>query len=182
MHYRIYPGSSPSELAKKFGAITWELMNILRENFPSKVSLVQENIERCAPFYVPMSSAEETRRMLSCILSIKDEVRPMTLDEVEDVAWTMGHAASLKDYRSLSACLDLINSDRISPVDTLKAVSLYRDCLIEIADSNDMRQLQSNKRLACAILMRLDQLEEERQATEGIPANRNRMNEDEHLS
>ena len=60
-----------------------------------------------------MSSSEETRRMLSCILSIKEEARQITIDEVEDVAWTMNHAARLNDYRSLSACLDLLNTERI---------------------------------------------------------------------
>ena len=47
MHYRIYAGRQPSDLVKRFGAITWELVNILKENFPSKVSVVQENIELC---------------------------------------------------------------------------------------------------------------------------------------
>ena len=74
-HYRIYAGQNPSDLVKQFGAITWELVNILKENFPSKVSLMQEHIEKCAPFYVPMSTSEEIRRMLSCILSIKEEAR-----------------------------------------------------------------------------------------------------------
>jgi len=87
MHFRIHAGgAAPSELVRQFGAITWELVNILKENFPSKVTLVQENIDKCAPFYVPISNSEATRRMLSCILSIKDEARPLTVDEVEDVA------------------------------------------------------------------------------------------------
>lgn len=119
MYYRIYKGSDPAPLVKQFGAITWELVNILKENFPSKVSLVQENIEMCAPYYVQMTSSEEIRRMLSCILSIKEEARAMTLDEVEDVAWTMNHSAMLKEYRSLSACLDLLTSERIDPRDFL---------------------------------------------------------------
>ena len=74
-HFRIYAGVNPSDLTKKFGAITWELVNILKENFPSKVRLVQENIELCTPHYTQMTASEETRRMLSCILSIKEEAR-----------------------------------------------------------------------------------------------------------
>ena len=94
VHYRIHSGpNQPSDLQKRFGVISWELVNILKENFPSKVTLVQENIEKCAPFYVPMSPSEETRRMLSCILSIREEARALTIDEVEDVAWAMNYAA-----------------------------------------------------------------------------------------
>ena len=78
--------------------------------------------------------------MLSCILSIKEEVRGLTLDEVEDVAWTMDHAARTKDYRSLSACLDILNSDRIDPRDlTYSMVSSYRGSLAHILDSDDPR-------------------------------------------
>ena len=51
--------------------------------------------------------------MLSCILSVKEEMRMLTKDEVEDVVWTMDFACKIKDNRSLSACLDLLNSDRI---------------------------------------------------------------------
>ncbi len=40
-----------------------------------------------------MSPSEETRRMLSCILSIREEARALTIDEVEDVAWAMNYAA-----------------------------------------------------------------------------------------
>ena len=80
--------------------------------------------------------------MLSCILSIKEEVRGLTIDEVEDVAWTMDHAARLKDYRSLSACLDILNSDRIDPRDLIFSMKgTYRESLRQTIDSDDPRQL-----------------------------------------
>lgn len=132
---------NPSDLTKKFGAITWELVNILKENFPSKVKLVQENIELCAPHYTQMTASEETRRMLSCILSIKEEARQVTIDEVEDVVWTMQHAAKLKDYRSLSACLDLLNTQRIGQRDFLHCLMPHRETLSAILSSEDPRQL-----------------------------------------
>lgn len=145
MHFKIHSGpQDPSDLQKRFGAITWELVNILKENFPSKVTLVKENIDRCAPFYVQMSASEETRRMLSCILSIKEEARALTTDEVEDVAWAMEYAASFKEYRSLSACLDLLNSERIMPTDLLSCLTPYKDSLVFTTESEDPRQLQSN--------------------------------------
>lgn len=101
-------------MTKRFGAITWELVNILKENFPSKVQLEQENIKNCAPFYMPLSTSELTRRMLSCILSMREEARALTIDEVEDVVWVMDYAANLKEYRSLSACLDLLHGTRVT--------------------------------------------------------------------
>ena len=61
--------------------------------------------------------------MLSCILSIKQEARQITIDEVEDVAWTMDHAAKFKDYRSLSAYLDILVSDRIDARDFLNCMA-----------------------------------------------------------
>ena len=79
--------------------------------------------------------------MLSCILSIKEEARQMTIDEVEDVAWTMEYAAKMKDYRSLSACLDLLNSERIDARDFLVCVMPYRDSLVETVHTEDPRQM-----------------------------------------
>ena len=113
-YFRIYSGNAPTELHRQFGAIVWELVNILKENFPSKVQLTQENIELCAPEYIPMSQSEEIRRQLSCILSIKEESRILTLDEAEDVVCTMDFAEKIKDYRSMSTCLELLNSDKLS--------------------------------------------------------------------
>jgi hypothetical protein len=54
-YFRIYSGYALGEEEKRFAAITWELFNILKENFPSKVSLRQENIEKCAPVFVPLT-------------------------------------------------------------------------------------------------------------------------------
>ena len=157
MHYRIYAGTNPSDLTKQFGAITWELVNILKENFPSKVRLVQENIDLCAPYYTQMTTSEETRRMLSCILSIKEEARQITIDEVEDVVWTMQHSAKLKDYRSLSACLDILNTERIDQRDFLQCLQpTYRETLTSVLNNEDPRQLQSNIRQAQIILSKLE--------------------------
>ena len=79
--------------------------------------------------------------MLSCILSIKEEVRALTLDEVEDVAWTMDYATAVKDYRSLSACLDLLNGDRIDSRDFALCLMPYRESLLKTVLSEDPRQL-----------------------------------------
>lgn len=165
MHYKIHTGrdfNPPSDLTKQFGAITWELLNILKENFPSKVQLEHENIEKCAPFYMLLSTSELTRRMLSCILSMREEARALTTDEVEDVTWVMDYAARLKEYRSLSACLDLLQGTRVSDADFLHCLRPYRDTLLHILESEDPRQLQSNQRIVHAILQKFDLAEEDR--------------------
>ena len=139
VHFRLYSGQQPSELHRQFGAIVWELVNILKENFPSKISLNQENIELCAPEYIPMSTSEEIRRQLSCILSIKDENRGLTLDEAEDVVCTMEFAEKIKDYRSLRSCLELLNSDRIAELDLLQCLRGSLQSLGRIMESQDPR-------------------------------------------
>jgi hypothetical protein len=37
--FRVYQGSDLGDEEKQFAAITWEVLNIIKENFPSKVSL-----------------------------------------------------------------------------------------------------------------------------------------------
>lgn len=158
-HFKIHSGGynqqEPSELVKQFGSIIWELLNILRENFPSKVRITQEGIERCAPYYVPMQQSEEVRRMLSCILSIKEEMRMLTRDELEDVVWTMDFAQKIKDNRSLSACLDLINGDRVDRDDFTVCVVDQESCMDTlraiVQSADDPLQIQSNIRLATVI-------------------------------
>lgn len=68
---------------------------MLKENFPSKIHLFQERLELCSPQYIPLSKSEELRRQVSCILSLKEEERPLTHDEIEDVFYTLQVAESL---------------------------------------------------------------------------------------
>jgi ABC-type phosphate transport system auxiliary subunit len=55
-----------------------------------------------------MSMQEELRRQISCLRSIKDEERPLTLDELEDAWYILQFAEKVHDSRSQSICLDLI--------------------------------------------------------------------------
>ena len=86
-----------------------------------------------------MSTSEEIRRQLSCILSIKDENRGLTLDEAEDVVCTMEFAEKIKDYRSLRSCLELLNSDRIAELDLLQCLRGSLQSLGRIMESQDPR-------------------------------------------
>ena len=86
-----------------------------------------------------MSQSEEIRRQLSCILSIKEESRILTLDEAEDVVCTMDFAEKIKDFRSMSICLELLNSDKLSDADLMQSLGGWIPSLIRIMDSKDPR-------------------------------------------
>jgi hypothetical protein len=43
-YYRLHSGIQPSEEIKRYVALAWEILNILREHFPSKLLLFQENL------------------------------------------------------------------------------------------------------------------------------------------
>jgi len=50
-YFKIHYGQDPSDDVKRFGARAWDTLSILKENFPSKVHLHQENLDSCRPFY-----------------------------------------------------------------------------------------------------------------------------------
>jgi len=78
-----------SQEEKRFASISWEVLNILKENFPSKILLFQENLDLCKPVYLPLPSSEELRRQISCIMSLREDNRSLTLDELEDLWHTL---------------------------------------------------------------------------------------------
>ena len=88
----------------------------MKEHFPSKVFLHQDNLEQCKPCYVPMSTSEELRRQTSCLRSIKDEERILTLDELEDAWYILQFAEKVHDSRSQNLCLDLIVQYASAPI------------------------------------------------------------------
>ena len=108
-YFRVHSGVQVSQLEKRFASIAWEILNIIKENFPSKVLLFQENLDLCRPEYLPLSSSEEIRRQISCIMSLREDNRSLTLDEIEDVWYTLSFAEKLSDNKSMSTCLDLLN-------------------------------------------------------------------------
>lgn len=71
--FRVYSGETPPDDVKSFACIIWECLNILRENYPSKVDLAEENLGHCAPIFKNVSAREVIRRQLSCVISRKEE-------------------------------------------------------------------------------------------------------------
>lgn len=76
---------------------------------------------------MPLQQSEELRRQLSCLMSIKEEDRYLTVDEFEDAWHTLSFAEKVNDQRSLNTCLDILNSQvnnwyavkNIANIDTL---------------------------------------------------------------
>ncbi len=57
---------------------------------------------------MPLTPGEELRRQLSCLLSIKEEQRRLTADEMDEVWHTIGVAEGLRDSRTVGICLEII--------------------------------------------------------------------------
>ena len=63
-YFKIHVNTKPPEDIKKFAVIAWEVLNILKENFPSHIHLYQENLEYCEPFYKAVTVKEELRYLI----------------------------------------------------------------------------------------------------------------------
>lgn len=103
-YYRIYHGAIPSEEVKAFGGIAWEVMNILKEHFPSKIHIYQENLEVCEPFYKPLTAKEEIRRQVSCIEARKQQQGLLSIDELEDVWTVLDTSIKATDFKTQTLC------------------------------------------------------------------------------
>jgi hypothetical protein len=60
---------------------------------------------------VQLTQSEELRRQLSCVLSIRDEDRQLTPDEVEDTLQTMDFAEKMSDFRAVNTCLEIFTTE-----------------------------------------------------------------------
>lgn len=79
----------------------------MKENFPSKIFLYQEGLEQIMPS-LSISTAEELRRQISCMISMKDENKQLVKDEIEDVWHILLFAERLNDHKAIAHCLELI--------------------------------------------------------------------------
>ena len=103
-YFRIYYGVDPNEEVKQFGAISWEIMNILKEYFPSKIHIYQENLDMCEPYYKPLSNKEEVRRQISWIESRKEQGTLFTIDELEDLWSVLESSVKLGEFKTQIIC------------------------------------------------------------------------------
>jgi hypothetical protein len=61
-YFKLHSGYELSTEDKNFATIAWEVFNILKENFPSKIYLSQENLDLCKPVFIQLTPGEELRR------------------------------------------------------------------------------------------------------------------------
>ncbi|CAI2359357.1 unnamed protein product [Moneuplotes crassus] len=107
-YYRIYHGINPSEDVKIFGGIAWEVMNILKEHFPSKIHIYQENLEICDPYYKPLTTKEEVRRQASCLEARKETQYLLTVDELEDLWAVLDTSIKINDFKIQTNLLETL--------------------------------------------------------------------------
>ena len=96
-------------------------------------------------------------------------IQMYTQDEIEDIVCTLEFAEKLNDFRAVNTCLDILcqplrssnqysNSSSVSQINSssFKLSSLIKvDTLERIRANNDVRQLQSNKKHAEELLLRM---------------------------
>ena len=120
----------------------------MKENFPSKIFLSQDNLDQCKPLYQSLSPTEELRRQLSCLLSLRDEGRLLwTTDEIEDLWHTLQFAEKLNDAKGINTCLEMLAAQIAVNKDILRVID-KGECIIRIANKSDYNALSSNKYLA----------------------------------
>ena len=61
-YFRIFSGEATSDETKVFANLVWEVFQILKSHFPSKIILFEENLELCQPYYSPLRKGEILRR------------------------------------------------------------------------------------------------------------------------
>jgi len=170
-YFKLHINTKPPEDVKKFAAITWEVLNILKENFPSHLHLYQENLECCEPFYKPMNPKEELRyffkitvmkrRQLSCLLSKQDSSKTLLQEEIDDVWYLLEACYRVKEIKGITTCLEILDSANHCPEPILKQNAEEQNIklLNEIIGNEEMLEADTateiNKTLAKKILLKI---------------------------
>ncbi|CAD8043798.1 unnamed protein product [Paramecium primaurelia] len=105
----------------------WDCLCILKENFPSKLELYQENIDE---FNLNEWENELLRRQLNN-LNNRQSNEPLTKDEIEDVFAILNIAQQLQNIKGQEICLNLLN--QVQPFFLQTLSQSYLDQLEQIA-------------------------------------------------
>eukprot|EP00357_Protocruzia_adherens_P007084 CAMPEP_0114983084 /NCGR_PEP_ID=MMETSP0216-20121206/6496_1 /TAXON_ID=223996 /ORGANISM="Protocruzia adherens, Strain Boccale" /LENGTH=502 /DNA_ID=CAMNT_0002345013 /DNA_START=47 /DNA_END=1555 /DNA_ORIENTATION=- len=155
-YFRIHHSQTPPEDVKQFSAIAWECLNILKENFPSRIELFQENLECCAPNFRPTPEYEELRRQISCVMSYKSRLDAIDNLELEDLWYVFEQAFKQNDERGINVCLEIMCSSDILPTEVLKKSSAASLKLLEHMTQTELTSLDmSGGQLAKIVLSRI---------------------------
>ncbi|CAK55671.1 unnamed protein product (macronuclear) [Paramecium tetraurelia] len=107
--------------------LIWDCLCILKENFPSKLELYQENIDE---FNLKEWENELLRRQLNN-LNNRQSNEPLTKDEIEDVFAILNIAQQLQNVKGQEICLNLLN--QVQPFFLQTLSQSYLDQLEQIA-------------------------------------------------
>lgn len=142
--FRIYPSAMPPSEVKQFGAVVWEVLNILLENYPSKLELAEENLDRCSPYFYEMTDYETLRRQLSCLTSRKDEVSVLQAEEMEDLWHVLFTTVTRRELKGTFLCLELLSSNKHCPAFVFKKARATDLRLLEsiVDDSENLNSMQ----------------------------------------
>jgi hypothetical protein len=144
VYFRIHASSLPPSEVKQFGAVVWEVLNILAENYPSKLELAEENLERCSPYYQQVTDYEALRRQLSCLASRRDEPAVLQVEEMEDLWHVLFTTFTRRDLKGTFLCLELLSSTKHCPVFVFRKAKATDLRLLEsiIEDSENLNSMQ----------------------------------------
>ena len=153
-YFRIYHGTLVSNDVKVFGSIAWEWLNILKEHFPSKIHLYQENLDLWEPIYKPLSLKEELRRQVSLFEARKDEEVLFSNDEVEDLLYVFELAIKIEELKAQIILLEtMLNSTYIST----KQLKLINPDLIDLVlEQNENGSLYKIQQLAIELKSKIE--------------------------
>ncbi|CAD8049639.1 unnamed protein product [Paramecium primaurelia] len=107
--------------------LIWDCLCILKENFPSKLELYQENIDQ---FNLKEWENELLRRQLNN-LNNRQSNEPLTKDEIEDIFGILNIAQQLQNVKGQEICLNLLN--QVQPFFLQTLSQSYLDQLEQIA-------------------------------------------------
>ncbi len=117
-YFRIGTQEYLCDTLQVFIRVCWECIIILKENFPSKIIMYQNNLKLTIDFKISEFEQEIYRRELNQIKCKLYEVAHSGLmeDEKDDLFQVMQDSVYYKDYKGLCVSLDLLlkNLTRLS--------------------------------------------------------------------
>ncbi len=155
-YFKVHVNTKPPEDVKRFGAIAWEVLNTLKENFPSHIHLYQENLEACEPYYKPMTAKEELRRQVSCLMSKQEAAKPLLQEEIDDVWYLLEACLRNKEEKGATTCLEILDSAHHCPEQLLQKNAEETDMkLLETIVSSGEESADTGVEINCTLAKKI---------------------------
>ena len=141
---------SVTEETKAYGALVWEIFHIMKEHFPSRIQLQEENLLLCMPVHRPISKNEELRRQMSLLEVKKEEGKRLTTSEVIDLHYMLEWCQEVKEHRHEKTILEVLLSPQVSQKD------LHDSGMVDLIDSLiPHAQWEANRKLMQEVMDKL---------------------------